>query len=165
MKGGLIELYRGALKDERGLMAIWGVFILLFFLMFAIWICESGRMLTDNVKVRTAADAASLAGAETAVVTPTNLQLVPDGNGGYKFVSNGWQITIDQQQADAAAKKLVAVNLPSDSTGDTFQSWVDSTKNEYEVFLTNVHIPSLLAKFLGEQLNLGATSYTGVATE
>lgn len=115
-------------------------------------------MLVNNVEIRTAADAASLAGASTAVVTPIGLQPEPDGNGGYKFVSSGWQTTINKQQADDVAQKLLALNLPSGCSGGTFQSQVSSNGSRYYVFLSNINMPTLLSTFLGKPVYLGANS-------
>jgi hypothetical protein len=145
--------------DERGMTAIWGVLILIAFVLLAVWIAESGRMLADNVKVRTAADAASLAGASTATAVPSGFQIGP----GNTVTVTSWNVVIDQQRADDAAQKLLRPNMPRECPDWSFRSQVVDSRNEYRVFLGSVRMPSLLKMFLGREVDLGAESHTDVA--
>lgn len=152
-------------RNDKGSTMIFMVVAIALMFTAALLVLEVGKGLIVNAKMRTAADAAALAGAATATFTPVyEIVTTYDANGDIltseEKITGVKDIKISKSDADVEAVCLFAPNMPPpyEIASNNWESLVSADNRDYRIRLKNVKLESPLYGMYGQEIYIGLES-------
>ncbi len=105
------------LEKEDGFITVALVVLLSLLILIGTYRVELAKMFAIRTQLHTACDAASLAGAATATVTPYDISYVDEidaeGNSVIREVVGRWDVDLDKNRADPEGVLAAQLNYPN----------------------------------------------------
>lgn len=122
------------LENKDGFITVALVLLLSLLILVGTYRVELAKMFAIRTQLHTACDAASLAGASTAIVTPADITYVneidAEGNTITREIVNRWDVDLDKNRADPEGVFVAQLNYPS--FDDT--NWSSSVDGDQYLF-------------------------------
>lgn len=121
-------------EKEAGFIAVPLILLLSLLILIGTYRVELAKMFAVRTQLHTACDAASLAGASTAAVTPADVtytnEVDAEGNTVTREIVNEWNVDLDKNRADPEGVFAAQLNYPNfDNT-----NWSSSVNGDQYMF-------------------------------